>query len=85
MCLTAHMCGRACVQPNFPYLLQGFQNGASHFCSLKFTKLCMKQGLSSILARKLVKFARGVLNKYPTLWLTGARQPTRVSDPLWVD
>jgi hypothetical protein len=59
--------------------LQGFQNGARHFCSLKLTKLCMKLGLSSILVRKLVKFARGVLNKYPTLWLTGATIPTHMS------
>jgi hypothetical protein len=39
----------------------------------------MKQGLSSILVRKLVKFARGDLNKYPTLWLTGATIPTHMS------
>ncbi len=64
-------------------LLQGFTIGCAIFVAWKLTKFSMKMELCSILLISKLSLLGGLLNKDPTIWITGTNQPTPASQPPW--
>jgi hypothetical protein len=85
--VTWHLCDLTRVWPDicetWVPLLQCFQKGVYHFCSLKIDQVLNEPGamLNTFLAGKL-SLVMGILNRDPAIWLTGAIPPTPMSHPI---
>jgi hypothetical protein len=74
ICVCVCVCGQTCMF--WVYLLQGFQNGGCHYCTLKIGRVKLESG-AMLQSFSLV----WVSKKSSTVWVTGASLPRPVSYP----